>query len=58
MTTIEIAKEIGAQRYAPIAGFTTDYIVPWLTAISDWLNASFPDCGCTASVDNCISAVP
>lgn len=54
VTTIEIAKEIGAQRYAPISGFTTDYIVPWLSAIAGWLHASFPDCPCTASVDSCL----
>ncbi len=54
--TIDIAKEVGAQGYAPVSGMLDDYVRPWLETVEAWLDEDHDTCPCTASVRRCLLA--
>lgn len=35
--TADLCKELSAQSYVPLSGLLTEFVIPWLESIRDWL---------------------
>lgn len=55
--TIDCARELSSQSYAPIPGFFDEYLVPWLASVVLWLDSNAFECRCIEVARACLEAL-